>query len=338
MIVVMKVHASAREIADVIGRIEGDGYRAHLSEGEERTIIGVVGESVTPLKQENYATMSGVEDAIRVSVPYKLASRHFHPHDSLVPLNGSQMGSSKVLVIAGPCSVEGREQIIETACAVKEAGATALRGGAFKPRTSPYSFQGHGEKGLQWLAEARQVTGLPIVTEVMEPALVPMVCQYADVLQVGARNMQNFALLNAVGESQHPVLLKRGMSSTVEDLLMAAEYILAHGNKRVMICERGIRTFETATRNTFDINAIPVLKALTHLPVVADPSHGVGKSEYVESISRAAVAAGADGLILEVHMNPAQAMSDGRQSLTPEAFGKLMSSIRRIAEAVGRTA
>lgn len=338
MIVVMKVNTSAREIADVIARIESDGYRAHLSEGEERTIIGVVGESLTPLRQENYATMDGVEDVIRVSVPYKLASRYFHPNDTLVPLNGAQMGGDKVLVIAGPCSVEGREQIIETACAVKEAGATALRGGAFKPRTSPYSFQGHGEKGLQWLAEARQVTGLPIVTEVMEPALVPLVCQYADVLQVGARNMQNFALLNAVGESQHPVLLKRGMSSTIEDLLMAAEYILSHGNTRVMICERGIRTFETATRNTFDINAIPVLKKLTHLPIVADPSHGVGKSEYVEAVSRAAVAGGADGLILEVHMNPAEAMSDGRQSLTPEAFGKLMQSIRRIAEAVDRTA
>jgi 3-deoxy-7-phosphoheptulonate synthase len=338
MIVVMKVGASAKEIANVIGRIEADGYKAHLSEGEERTIVGVVGESPTPLRQENYETMEGVDKVVRVSVPYKLASRTFHPNDTLVPLNGSHMGGNKILVIAGPCSVESREQIIETACAVKEAGATALRGGAFKPRTSPYSFQGHGEKGLQWLAEARQVTGLPIVTEVMEPAYVPMVTQYADVLQIGARNMQNFALLNAVGESQHPVLLKRGMACTIEDLLMAAEYVLSHGNNRLMLCERGIRTFEKATRNTFDVNAIPVLKALTHLPVVADPSHGTGYWEYVESISRAAVAAGADGLIVEVHMQPDQAMSDGRQSLTPKRFESLMKQVKRVAEAVDRTA
>ncbi len=338
MIVVMKVHATAKEIASVISRIEADGYRAHLSEGEERTIIGVVGESPTPLRQENYETMDGVDKVVRVSVPYKLASRVFHPNDTLVPLNGAQMGGKQVLVIAGPCSVESREQIIETACAVKEAGATALRGGAFKPRTSPYSFQGHGEKGLQWLAEARAVTGLPVVTEVMEPGLVPMVCQYADVLQIGARSMQNFALLNAAGESQHPVLLKRGMSSTIEELLMAAEYVLSHGDTRVMLCERGIRTFEKFTRNTFDINAIPVLKALTHLPVVADPSHGTGYWEYVESVSRAAVAAGADGLIVEVHMKPDEALSDGRQSLTPKRFQALMQQVQRIANAVDRTA
>jgi 3-deoxy-7-phosphoheptulonate synthase len=338
MIVAMKIGASAMQIASVIARIEGDGYRAHLSEGEERTIIGVVGESPTPLRQEHYETMDGVDKVVRISVPYKLASRQFHPADTIVPLNGSHMGGKKVLVIAGPCSVEDRSQIIETACAVKEAGATALRGGAFKPRTSPYSFQGHGEKGLQWLAEAREVTGLPIVTEVMDPALVPMVCQYADVLQIGARNMQNFTLLNAAGESQHPVLLKRGMSSTIEDLLMAAEYILAHGNTRVMVCERGIRTFERYTRNTLDINAVPVLKQLSHLPVVVDPSHGVGYSEYVEPVARAAVAAGADGLIVEVHLNPSEAMSDGRQSLTPEAFGRMMANVRRIAEAVDRTA
>jgi 3-deoxy-7-phosphoheptulonate synthase len=282
--------------------------------------------------------MAGVDRVVRVSVPYKLASRTFHPNDTLVPLNGSQMGGRQVLVIAGPCSVENREQIIETACAVKEAGATALRGGAFKPRTSPYSFQGHGEKGLQWLAEAREVTGLPVVTEVMEPGLVPMVAQYADVLQIGARNMQNFALLNAAGESQHTVLLKRGMSNTMEELLMAAEYILAHGNTRVMLCERGIRTFERYTRNTFDINAIPVLKQLTHLPVVADPSHGTGYSEYVEGVARGAVAAGADGLIVEVHLKPEEALSDGRQSLTPQAFQKMMDSVRRVAQAVDRTA
>ncbi|MCB9452005.1 MAG: 3-deoxy-7-phosphoheptulonate synthase [Anaerolineaceae bacterium] len=338
MIVVMKVKASAKAISDVIARIKHDGYVAHLSEGADHTIIGVVGESATPLLEENYATMDGVENVMQLSVPYELASRHFHPGNSLVPLNGSQMGGNKVLVIAGPCSVESREQIIETACAVKEAGATALRGGAFKPRTSPYSFQGHGEKGLQWLAEAREVTGLPVVTEVMDPALVPLVCQYADVLQIGARNMQNFTLLNAAGESQHTILLKRGMSNTVEDLLMSAEYILAQGNRRVMLCERGIRTFEKATRNTFDLNAIPVLKSLTHLPVIADPSHAVGLWEYVEAISRGAVAAGADGLIIEVHPRPDEALSDGRQSLKPERFKSLMEQVRRVAEAVGRTA
>ena len=338
MIVVMKKDASARQLGDVIARIERDGYRAHLSEGEERTIVGVVGESPTPLREENYGTMAGVEKVLRISEPYKLASRTFHPTDTQIPLNGSQMGSDKILVIAGPCSVESREQIIETACAVKEAGATALRGGAFKPRTSPYSFQGHGERGLQWLAEARDVTGLPIVTEIMDPNLVGLVTQYADVLQVGARNMQNFTLLNAVGESQHPVLLKRGMSSTIKDLLMAAEYILSHGNTRVMLCERGIRTFETATRNTADINAIPVLKHLTHLPVVFDPSHATGKWEYVEALAAAGVAAGADGLIVEVHLRPEEAMSDGRQSLTPDKFEAMMRKVRAIAEAVGREA
>jgi len=338
MIVIMKPEATAKHVADVISRIESDGYRTHLSEGEEHTIVGVIGESPTPLRQEQYEMMDGVSRTVRVSVPYKIASRQFNPPDTHVPLNGAKMGGNKVLVIAGPCSVESREQIIETACAVKEAGATALRGGAFKPRTSPYSFQGHGEQGLQWLAEAKQVTGLPIVTEVMDPSLVPLVTQYADVLQIGARNMQNFALLNAAGESQHPVLLKRGMSSTMEDLLMAAEYVLSHGNMQVMLCERGIRTFEKYTRNTLDINAVPVLKQLSHLPVVVDPSHGTGMWEYVEAVSRAAVAAGADGLIIEVHPNPEEAMSDGRQSLTPERFAALMKQIKRIAEAVDRTA
>ena len=307
MIVVMKKDASAREISNVITRVKEDGYEPHLSEGNERTIIGLVGESPTPLREDNYSSMAGVERVMRVSVPYKLASREYHPHDTMVALNGSKAGANKVLVIAGPCSVESREQTIEIACAVKEAGATALRGGAFKPRTSPYSFQGHGETGLKWLAEARERTGLPIVTEVMEPGLVEMVAEYADVLQIGARNMQNFPLLNAVGESQQTVLLKRGMAATMEDLLMSAEYVLAQGNNRVMICERGIRTFEKYTRNTFDINAIPVLKARTHLPVIADPSHAVGYSEYVTAIALAAVAAGADGLIVEVHPDPEKA-------------------------------
>lgn len=338
MIIVMKYGASAKEIANVIARIEADGYRAHLSEGKERTIIGLVGESPTPKREENYSTMAGVDRAMRISEPYKLANRAFHPENTIVPLNGSQMGGKKIMVIAGPCSVESREMIIETACAVKEAGATALRGGAYKPRTSPYSFQGFGEDGLKWLAEAREVTGLPVVTEVMDPALVPLVAEYADVLQIGARNMQNFTLLNAAGESQMPVLLKRGMSSTVKDLLMAAEYILSHGNNNVMLCERGIRTFETATRNTADINAIPVLKQDTHLPVVFDPSHATGYWEYVESLAAAGIAAGADGLIVEVHPEPDTAISDGRQSLTFKRFEQMMARVRRVAEAVDREA
>ena len=338
MIVVMQVSANKENVADVIARIEADGYKAHLSEGDERTVIGVVGESPTPLLEENYSTLGGVEKVVRISVPYKLASRQFHQADTLVPLNGSGVGGGKVIVIAGPCSVEDREQTIDIACAVKEAGATALRGGAFKPRTSPYSFQGYGEKGLEWLAEAREVSGLPVVTEVMEPGMVQTVCKYADVLQIGARNIQNFPLLHAVGESQFPVLLKRGMACTMEDLLMSAEYILSHGNNKVMLCERGIRTFEKYTRNTFDINAIPVLKARTHLPIIADPSHAVGYSEYVEAIARAAVAAGADGLIVEVHPQPEKAMSDGRQSLTYKQFNAMMANVRRVADAVGRTA
>ncbi len=338
MIVVMKKDASAREISNVISRVKDDGYNPHLSEGDERTIIGLVGESPTPLREDNYSSMPGVDNVMRVSVPYKLASREYHPHQTQVALNGSKAGADKVLVIAGPCSVESRQQTIEIACAVREAGATALRGGAFKPRTSPYSFQGHGEEGLKWLAEAREVTGLPIVTEVMEPGLVGMVAEYADVLQIGARNMQNFPLLNAVGESQQTVLLKRGMANTMEDLLMSAEYVLAHGNNRVMLCERGIRTFEKYTRNTFDINAIPVLKSRTHLPIIADPSHAVGYSEYVTAIALGAVAAGADGLIIEVHPDPSKALSDGRQSLTFAVFQQMMDAVRQVAEAVGRSA
>lgn len=337
MIVLMQPGTNGIHVAAVREQVATDGYEAHIWHGV-RTIVAVVGQSNKPLLSETYSALPGVEKVTPVKVPYTLASRQFHTEDTQIKLNGAMMGGGKVLVIAGPCSVEGREAIIEAAHAVKEAGATALRGGAFKPRSSPYSFQGYGELGLQWLAEAREQTGLPIVTEVMDPQLVGMVCQYADVLQIGARNMQNFTLLNAVGEARKPVLLKRGMSSTVEDLLMAAEYILAKGNHEVMLCERGIRTFETSTRNTFDANAIPVLKHLSHLPVIADPSHAVGKSEYVEPIARAAVAAGADGLIVEVHPDPANAMSDGRQSLNAAAFAQMMESVRRVAQAVGRSA
>ena len=247
------------------------------------------------------------------------------------------LGSDQVLIIAGPCSVESREQLLETAQAVREAGAHALRGGAFKPRTSPYSFQGMGEAGLAILAEARELTGLPIVTEVMSPKQVSLIASYADVLQVGARNMQNFPLLNAVGDCRIPVLLKRGLMATVDELLMAAEYILSHGNRQIILCERGIRTFENSTRNTTDINAVPVLKSLTHLPVILDPSHSTGSWGYVTAIARAGIAAGADGLIIEVHRNPAEALSDGGQSLKPERFAELVGQVERVAEAVGRT-
>ena len=286
--------------------------------------------------REQFIFLPGVDRIVPISRPYKIASREFIPENTVFPLDGIQMGGDQVVLIAGPCAVESRSQLLETAIAVKEAGAQALRGGAYKPRSSPYAFQGLGEEGLEILAEARQMTGLPIVTEVMAPEMVPMVAKYADVLQIGARNMQNFALLHAAGESQQPVLLKRGNSATIEELLMAAEYILSHGNRRVILCERGIRTFETATRNTTDINAVPVLKALTHLPVILDPSHSTGRWEYVMPIARAAVAAGADGLIIEVHLNPAEALSDGGQSLKPEKFAALVTQVRAIARDVGR--
>jgi len=339
MIIVMGVEANKEAIQNVVHRVKELGYEAHVSEGEERTIVGVVGNQAGIDREKVMAmsSMPGVADVVAVSHPYKLASREFHPEPSLVPLNGTQAGSQQLIIIAGPCSVESREQILETAHAVKEAGATALRGGAFKPRTSPFAFQGYGEDGLKMLAEAREQTGLPIVTEVMEPGMVEMVAQYADVLQIGARNMQNYPLLNAAGRSGQTVLLKRGMSSTIEELLMAADYVLSHHNPNVILCERGIRTFETATRNTFDINAIPVLKERSHLPIIADPSHATGKWEYVEAAGMAAIAAGADGLIVEVHPDPACAVSDGRQSLKPERFAEMVQKIRRLAAAVDRT-
>lgn len=337
MIVIMQVGATTKQIEAVVARIKEMGLTPHVSEGQERTIIGLVGDDRQEADRDSLSLMEGVERTMRVSHPYKIASREFHPTDTLVPLNGLKVGDKKLVLIAGPCSVESRDQLMETAHAVKEAGATALRGGAFKPRSSPYSFQGLGEKGLELLAEAREATGLPVVTEVMEPGLVPLVAKYADVLQIGARNMQNYALLHAAGASQHTVLLKRGMMSTMEELLMAAEYILSHDNHRVMLCERGIRTFETYTRNTFDINAIPVLKQRTHLPIIADPSHATGRWEYVSAAAKAAVAAGADGLIMEVHCNPEKALSDGAQSLRPDKFAKLVKELRRVAEAVDRS-
>lgn len=336
MIVIMKPGATAAQIANVTARIESMGCTTHLSQGEERTIIGVIGNG-RPIDREQIERMSGVERAVPVLRPFKLASREFHPQDTVVPVNGIVIGGKALTIIAGPCSVESREQLLETAQAVKQGGAQILRGGAFKPRSSPYSFQGLGEEALRLLAEARSVTGLPVITEVISPELVPLVTTYADILQVGARNMQNFALLHAVGESQRPVMLKRGMMATMEELLMAAEYILSHGNQRVILCERGIRTFENYTRNTLDLSAVPMLKQLSHLPVIVDPSHATGKWELVEPMSRAAIAAGADGLIIEVHPRPEEALSDGAQSLKPARFAALVQSLKPIAAAVGRT-
>jgi len=335
VIVVMKREATQAHIANVTARVESMGYQAHISEGQERTIIGIIGNG-RPLDREQLERIDGVERTVPVLQPFKLASREFHPKDTIVSINGVSIGGKKLVVMAGPCAVEGRDQMLEAASVVRQAGALMLRGGAFKPRTSPYSFQGLGEEGLRFLSEARQATGLPVVTEVMAPEQVPLVAGYADVLQIGARNMQNYALLHAVGEAKRPVLLKRGMMSTIEELLMSAEYVLSHGNDRIILCERGIRTFEPYTRNTLDINAVPLLKQLSHLPVVVDPSHGTGRWELVAAVSRAAVAAGADGLIIEVHPNPSHALSDGAQSLKPETFAQLMAELKAVAQAVGR--
>jgi 3-deoxy-7-phosphoheptulonate synthase len=338
MIVVMRPEATAAEIGAVIARAETMGCTTHPIYGENRTVVALVGD-LTQVTRELFDTMEGVANTLRIQEPYKLASRTTRPENTILDIAGGQVqiGGQEIIVMAGPCSVESREQIIEIAHAVKEAGAKVLRGGAFKPRTSPYDFQGFGLKGLEYLAEAREQTGLPIITEVMTVETVPMVAEYADILQIGARNMQNYGLLQAVGKFQKPVLLKRGMSGLIKEWLMCAEYIISNGNYNVMLCERGIRTFETATRNTFDLNAVPLVKESSHLPIVADPSHGTGLRELVPAMSRASVAAGADALILEVHPDPDNAISDGRQSLTLEAFSDLMKELRRVAVAVDRT-
>lgn len=336
MMIIMRADATQEEVAQILNKVEGMGLKVHLSRGEERIIIGAIGDGRV-VERDQFQTLAGVDRVVPISRPYKVASREFSQENTTFPLDGVSIGGKGIVVIAGPCSVESRQQTLEVAHAVKEAGGHALRGGAYKPRTSPYAFQGLGEQGLEILAEAREVTGLPIVTEVMGTEQVDIVASYADVLQIGARNMQNFPLLNAAGASHKPVLLKRGMSATVDELLMAGEYILSNGNRRVILCERGIRTFETSTRNTTDINAIPVIKSLSHLPVVLDPSHSTGNWEYVTAIARAGIAAGADGLIVEVHTHPEVALSDGGQSLKPERFVELINQVRAIAEAVGRT-
>ena len=336
MIIVMKQGASNDKIETVVKRVEELGYKVHLSRGEARTIIGVVGASEHLIQEGQFEAYDGVEKTMRVMQPYKLASRDFTGTDTVIDVNGVKIGGKTMVIMAGPCSVERRSMILETAQMVKEAGAHMLRGGAFKPRSSPYSFQGMGEEGLKYLAEAREATGLPVITEVMSVEEIPAVREYADIFQIGARNTQNYPLLRAIGKERKPVFLKRGISGTIQELLMSAEYILAGGNMQVMLCERGIRTYETATRNTFDINAIPLLKQLTHLPIVGDPAHGTGMWNLVAPIAKAAVAAGADSIMVEVHPDPARAMSDGQQSLTPKKFAQLVQELKAIAGAVGK--
>ena len=337
-IIVLKQDAAEEDLRHIIKKLESRGLKAHVSKGTERTIIGVIGDTskITEEEEDAIRAASGVENVLRILKPYKLASREFRKDGTQINVGGIVIGGKKIPVMAGPCAVENKTILTNIAEKVKAAGASFLRGGAYKPRTSPYTFQGLGEEGLKYLAEAREKTGLPVVTEIMDPRDLDVVAEYADIIQIGARNMQNFRLLLEVGTVQKPVLLKRGMSSTIKEWLMSAEYIMSRGNQNVMLCERGIRTFETATRNTLDLSAVPVLKQLTHLPVVVDPSHGVGKRDLVAPMAKAAVAAGADALIIEVHTNPEEAVSDGEQSLRPEHFDKLMEELKPVAMAVGR--
>ncbi|MEW6458488.1 MAG: 3-deoxy-7-phosphoheptulonate synthase [Bacillota bacterium] len=335
MVIVMHHKASEAEIEAVVKRIESAGYRAHLSRGVERTIIGAIGDE-TLLGDAGIELLPGVDKVIPIMAPYKLASRVMKAEGTVITVGDVTIGGDTIQVMAGPCAVESKEQLFEVAEKVRAAGARILRGGAYKPRTSPYSFQGLAEKGLQLLAETRERYGLLIVTEVMDVRTLPLVAEYADIIQIGTRNMQNFYLLREVGRYSKPVLLKRGLSATIEEWLMAAEYILNEGNQNVILCERGIRSFETFTRNTLDLSAVPIVKHLSHLPVVVDPSHGIGKYRFVPPMALAAVAAGADGLLIEVHPNPAEALCDGAQSLTPKKFGKTMVQLAQIAQAVGR--
>jgi 3-deoxy-7-phosphoheptulonate synthase len=335
MIVVMKLGSGDKDIDSVVKRIESAGLKTHVSQGEERTIIGVIGQ-IYPELQDMLEMLHGVDEVIRVSKPYKLSSREFHPLDTAVKVGDVTIGGKEIVVMAGPCAVESEQQLFETAKAVKAAGANILRGGAFKPSTSPYQFRGLGEQGLDLLARVKKEVGLPIITEVMSTGDVELVASYADILQIGARNMQNFSLLEEVAKTGKPVMLKRGLSATVQEWLLAAEYILAQGDGQLILCERGIRTFETYTRNTMDISVIPIIEKVSHLPIIADPSHGTGKWYLVIPMALAAVAAGADGIMVEVHPHPDQALKDGAQSLTFANFEQLMSQIEYIAGAVGR--
>ncbi|SPQ01955.1 Phospho-2-dehydro-3-deoxyheptonate aldolase [Candidatus Sulfobium mesophilum] len=337
-IIVLNRDATEEDIRHVVKKLEGKGLRVHISAGTERTIIGVIGDTskVTEEEEDAFRAAPGVENVLRILKPYKLASREFKKENTEISVGGIVIGGRKIPVMAGPCAVENKTVLMAIAEKVKACGASFLRGGAYKPRTSPYTFQGLGEEGLKYLAHAREKTGLPVVTEIMDPRDLEAIVKYADIIQIGARNMQNFRLLLEVGSAQKPVLLKRGLSSTIKEWLMSAEYIMSRGNHQVMLCERGIRTFETATRNTLDLSAVPVLKQLTHLPVVVDPSHGVGKRDLVAPMAKAAIAAGADALLIEVHTNPEEAVSDGEQSLKPDHFEKMMKELKPVAEAVGR--
>lgn len=335
MIVIMNHNAGDADIERVLNKLAEAGFKTHLSRGVEKTIIGAIGDK-TRLSDHALEAMPGVEKVVPVLQPYKLASRAYMDGPTVVKVGDLEIGGDTIHVMAGPCAVESREQLLQAAQLIRAAGATMLRGGAYKPRTSPYSFQGMEEEGLKLLAEAREQTGLRIVTEVMDPRITELVARYADILQIGARNMQNFSLLREVARAGKPVLLKRGPSATIEEWLLAAEYILAEGNRDVILCERGVRTFETYTRNTLDLTAVPVVKYLSHLPVIVDPSHAIGKWRFVEPMARAAIAAGADGLLVEVHPNPAEALCDGPQSLTPENFSSMMQKLEEIARATGR--
>jgi 3-deoxy-7-phosphoheptulonate synthase len=337
MIIVMKAGASQADIERVVARVEQRGLKTHISTGEDRAVIGVIGHDPFSLR-DAFTHDESVEDVVRITKPFKLSGREWRNSDTVIELPGGlRIGGGQVVVMAGPCSVESEALLLETAHAVHNAGGHILRGGAFKPRTSPYSFQGLGRAGLAHLARARAETGMPVVTEVMTPSEVEYVAEAADIVQIGARNMQNYDLLREVGRQPKPVLIKRGLSSTIEEWLLSAEYVLSQGNYSVILCERGIRTFETATRNTLDIAAVPLLKELSHLPVIVDPSHATGKWSLVHATARAAVAAGADGIMVEVHPRPDEALSDGPQSLTPTNFAAMMPELRAIAAAVGRT-
>jgi 3-deoxy-7-phosphoheptulonate synthase len=332
MVIIMRKNATEAQIEHVIQWIESIGYRAHLSPGVEQTIIGVVGDDRGKERLTSAEHLPGVEKTVAILKPYKLASREFKRGNTVIRIGGLEIGGPNFIVMAGPCSVESEEQLMESAYVVKKGGGHILRGGAFKPRTSPYSFQGLEEEGLKLLEKVRRKTGLPVVTEVMNTTDVDLVEEYADIIQIGARNVQNFALLKKVGQARKPILLKRGMMTTIEELLMSAEYILSSGNDQVILCERGIRTFETATRNTLDISAVPVLKELTHLPIIVDPSHAAGHWKYVIPLAKATKAVGADGLLVEVHPEPEKALSDGVQSLKPEKFYQLMEELRAIEQ------
>ena len=336
MIIVLKPHSTPDVIQHVLERIESMGFTPHLSQGVSRTIIGVIGDE-DKLQAEPLQAIPGVEQVVPILKPFKLASREFHPEESVFDIKGIKVGGGHLMMIAGPCAIEGEAILNEIAAKVRDAGANVLRGGAFKPRTSPYSFQGLGEDGLKMLKAAGERFGMPIVTEVMDPRQVELIERYTDIFQIGARNMQNFDLLKEVGKTRTPVLLKRGMSATVKDLLMSAEYVLAQGNRQVILCERGVRTFEDSTRNTLDLSIVPNAKGLSHLPIIVDPSHATGRPDLIPAMARAAVAAGADGIHIEVHSCPEKALSDGPQALLPEKYARLMDELRQFAEVMGKT-